>query len=79
MCACLEDCRRELHYSQRCTAVALRPEANAVYSYRKEDHSNMNQKILHTPEGLRDIYSDECERKQILEQNRIPAMLRQRW
>ena len=28
----------------------------------------MNQKILHTPEGLRDIYGDECERKQIVEQ-----------
>jgi ATP phosphoribosyltransferase regulatory subunit len=35
----------------------------------------MNQKILHTPEGLRDIYSDECERKQILEQrlHQVPA------
>ena len=29
----------------------------------------MNQKILHTPEGVRDIYGDECERKQIVEQN----------
>ena len=28
----------------------------------------MNQKILHTPEGVRDIYGDECERKQIIEQ-----------
>ncbi len=27
----------------------------------------MNQKILHTPEGVRDIYSDECERKQLIE------------
>ena len=27
----------------------------------------MNQKILHTPEGVRDIYGEECERKQILE------------
>ena len=27
----------------------------------------MNQKILHTPDGVRDIYGDECERKQILE------------
>ena len=27
----------------------------------------MNQMILHTPEGVRDIYGDECERKQILE------------
>ena len=28
----------------------------------------MNQMILHTPEGVRDIYGDECERKQTLEQ-----------
>jgi len=28
----------------------------------------MNQKILHTPEGLRDIYGAECESKLILEQ-----------
>ena len=28
----------------------------------------MNQKLLHTPEGVRDIYGDECERKQIIEQ-----------
>lgn len=28
----------------------------------------MNQKILHTPEGVRDIYGEECERKQVLEQ-----------
>ncbi len=28
---------------------------------------SMNQKILHTPDGVRDIYGDECERKQILE------------
>ncbi len=28
----------------------------------------MNQKILHTPEGVRDIYGEECERKQMLEQ-----------
>ena len=27
----------------------------------------MNQKILHTPDGVRDIYGDECERRQILE------------
>lgn len=27
----------------------------------------MNQKILHTPEGVRDIYGGECERKQALE------------
>lgn len=34
----------------------------------------MNQKLLHTPEGVRDIYGDECERKQILEQ-RLHAVL----
>ena len=28
----------------------------------------MNQKILHTPEGVRDIYGEECERRQVLEQ-----------
>ncbi len=28
----------------------------------------MNQKILHTPEGVRDIYGEECEHKQKLEQ-----------
>lgn len=27
----------------------------------------MNQKILHTPEGVRDIYGGECERKKVLE------------
>lgn len=27
----------------------------------------MNQRILHTPEGVRDIYGEECERKQVLE------------
>lgn len=27
----------------------------------------MNQKILHTPDGVRDIYGDECGRKKILE------------
>ena len=27
----------------------------------------MNQKILHTPEGVRDIYGGECKRKQVLE------------
>ena len=29
----------------------------------------MIQKILHTPEGVRDIYNDECEKKLILENN----------
>ncbi len=27
----------------------------------------MNKQLLHTPEGVRDIYSDECKKKQILE------------
>lgn len=27
----------------------------------------MKRRILHTPEGVRDIYNDECERKQILQ------------
>lgn len=26
----------------------------------------MNQKILHTPEGVRDIYGEECERRQVM-------------
>ena len=26
----------------------------------------MNQKILHTPEGVRDIYGEECEQRQVL-------------
>lgn len=34
----------------------------------------MNQ-LLHTPEGVRDIYSDECERKHILE-NRLHQILK---
>ena len=29
----------------------------------------MIQKILHTPEGVRDIYNEECEKKLILERN----------
>ena len=29
----------------------------------------MNRKILHTPDGVRDIYGDECERKLALERN----------
>ncbi len=28
----------------------------------------MNQKILHTPEGVRDVYGEECEYKQMIEQ-----------
>lgn len=29
----------------------------------------MRQKLLHTPEGVRDIYSSECARKQVLQKN----------
>ena len=29
--------------------------------------ADMNQKILHTPEGVRDIYGEECAKKKILE------------
>ncbi len=29
----------------------------------------MIQKLLHTPEGVRDIYNDECEKKLVLEKN----------
>ena len=29
----------------------------------------MYQQILHTPEGVRDIYSSECARKQVLQEN----------
>ena len=28
----------------------------------------MNQRLLHTPEGVRDIYNDECEKKQALQE-----------
>ncbi|MCD7980802.1 MAG: ATP phosphoribosyltransferase regulatory subunit [Clostridiales bacterium] len=35
----------------------------------------MANQLLHTPEGVRDIYSDECERKHILE-DRIYAALK---
>ncbi len=35
----------------------------------------MENQLLHTPEGVRDIYSDECERKHILE-DRIYAALK---
>ena len=35
----------------------------------------MNQKILHTPDGVRDIYGEECERRQILEQ-KLQSVLR---
>lgn len=27
----------------------------------------MNKRLLHTPEGVRDIYSDECKKKQVLQ------------
>ena len=33
----------------------------------------MNQ-LLHTPEGVRDIYNDECERKIILEERLLTVL-----
>ena len=35
----------------------------------------MNRKILHTPDGMRDIYSDECEKKIVLEE-RISSVMK---
>ena len=35
----------------------------------------MNQKLLHTPEGVRDIYKEECERKLELEQRLKRVMI----
>ncbi len=32
------------------------------------------QKILHTPEGVRDIYNDECERKRTLERSLVQVL-----
>lgn len=29
----------------------------------------MKQQLLHTPEGVRDIYNGECERKLVLQEN----------
>ncbi len=29
----------------------------------------MKRQLLHTPEGVRDIYNEECGKKQVLEQN----------
>ena len=29
---------------------------------------NMNNQLLHTPEGVRDIYAEECARKLAVEQ-----------
>ena len=29
----------------------------------------MNQRLLHTPEGVRDIYNEECEKKLLLQDN----------
>ena len=36
----------------------------------------MNRRLLHTPEGVRDIYNEECEKKLIL-QDGLYQMLRQ--
>ena len=29
----------------------------------------MKRELLHTPEGVRDIYNEECEKKLVLEKN----------
>ena len=29
----------------------------------------MKQQLLHTPEGVRDIYNEECARKNVLQEN----------
>ena len=34
----------------------------------------MKQELLHTPEGVRDIYNDECERKIILEDKLLEVL-----
>ena len=34
----------------------------------------MNRRLLHTPEGVRDIYSDECKKKQALQRTLKPAI-----
>lgn len=36
----------------------------------------MRRKLLHTPEGVRDIYNEECEKKQVLQQQLMKAMER---
>ncbi len=42
---------------------------------RKEGEIKMNQKILHTPEGVRDIYPLECRQKLVL-QNKLHQTLK---
>ena len=39
----------------------------------KGTEKEMNQ-LLHTPEGVRDIYNDECERKIILEERLLTVL-----
>ena len=34
----------------------------------------MKQQLLHTPEGVRDIYNGECERKLVLQENLYNAL-----
>lgn len=36
----------------------------------------MNKRLLHTPEGVRDIYSDECRKKQVLQRTLKQAIER---
>ena len=34
---------------------------------KKKGNAEMNERLLHTPEGVRDIYNAECEKKMLLE------------
>ena len=34
----------------------------------------MKRQLLHTPEGVRDIYNEECEKKQVLQERLKKAM-----
>lgn len=39
-----------------------------------ESQNRMKRKLLHTPEGVRDIYNEECEKKQVLQEKLKKAM-----
>ena len=34
----------------------------------------MKRELLHTPEGVRDIYNEECEKKLVLEKNMMSML-----
>ena len=36
----------------------------------------MKRQLLHTPEGVRDIYNDECEKKLILQDDLLKETIR---